>query len=222
MLLKNFKGSPLLLAVYRAGSWWAIAPIPTAFSTPDLLPTLKVHHQPGPPPQAPDLNFSSSVDIPTWILCRHPEILKGKSELSTPYSTCSSSHGSYCQGERPTPTASHWGATTPLSSFCISVSSHSFLRVPQTCPVSLPPEAIISLAGDVILGHAEHFHLFLSHLTSGRPATTQASKLPGNLLDLCCFSAGVTTTTGFLQHSPSDAVFCGIFTSGSSTRFKTP
>lgn len=127
LLLKNFKGSPLLLSVYRAGSWWAIAPIPIAFSTPDLLPTLKVHHQPGPPPQAPDLNFSSSVDISTWILHGHPETHKGKSELSTPSSTCSSSHGPYSQGNRPIPTASHWEATGPP--LFASAATHS-----SVCP----------------------------------------------------------------------------------------
>lgn len=81
LLLKNFKVSPLLFLVYWAGSSWAIAPIPIAFSIPDLLSTLKVHHPPGPPPQAPDLNFSYSIDISTWILRRHPEIHEAKSEL---------------------------------------------------------------------------------------------------------------------------------------------
>ena len=105
------------------------------------------------------------------------------------------------------------------SSLCISVSIHSFLNVPQTCHIFLPLEAIISLAVDVILGHAEHFHMLLSHLTFGKPATTQASKLPWNLLDLCFCSSGDTTMSGFLQHYPSYSVFCGLVTSGSSTRF---
>lgn len=107
----------------------------------------------------------------------------------------------------------------PSSSLRISISSHSFLNVPQTRPTSLPLEAIISLVDDVILGHAEHFHVFLPHLTFGKPATTQASKLPWNLPDLCFCSSRDTTMSGFLQHPPSYSVFCGLLTSGPSTRF---
>ena len=165
--------------------------------------------------------FNSLVGISTWMPHGHPEINKSKSELRPFFHVLLLSWALTSVKETDTHCQILGGHDTPLP-FAPTSVSHSLLNMPQICHISPPLKAIIISPADYcMLPWA-----VLSISTCSFPIRPSAN-LPqprhrschGTSLIPASRHQGTPLPLDFYSIPTSHSVFCGLFTSGSSSRF---